>query len=132
MTIARFAALVGAVAVCAWFAIGIRQAHDVASAAQTVADSQSLTEAQLHAVSSRLDVAATLNPDRTVDILRARALIKAGRPRAAERILARVTRAEPMNLEGWVWLAGSALNDPPAARAAIAAIDRLDPRAGLR
>jgi predicted Zn-dependent protease len=132
MTILRFAALAGAVAVCAWFAIGIRQAHDVASATQTIESSRPLTQSQLHAMDARLDAAATLNPDRTVDILRARALIKAGRARAAERILERVTREEPMNLEGWVWLAGSALGDPPVARVAIGAIDRLDPRARLR
>jgi predicted Zn-dependent protease len=132
MSIARFAVLAGAVAVCAWFVIGIRQAHDVASATSTVESSQSLTATQLHAVDSRLNAAATLNPDRTVEILRARALLRAGRPRAAERILERVTREEPMNLEGWVWLAGSALGDPPVARAALSEIDRLDPRAGLR
>lgn len=129
MRIAQPAALVGAVAVCAWFGIGIRQAHNVASVTQTIGSSQSLTVTQLHALDSRLAAAATLNPDRTVDILRARVLIEAGRPRAAEPILERVTHAEPMNLDGWLWLAGAALNDPPVARDAIAHINRLDPRA---
>jgi predicted Zn-dependent protease len=127
--IARVATLLLALLACAWFALGARQAHEMTKATNLLESSSSLSSRQLHEAQSWLDSAATLNPDRTVDILRARALIKAGQARNAEQLLESVTRREPLSLEAWIWLAGSALGDPPVARRALAHIDTLDPRA---
>jgi predicted Zn-dependent protease len=130
--IARAATLLLALVVCAWFALGIRQAHETAKATDVIASSSSLTSRQLDEVQSWLDSAGTLNPDHSVDILRAQALIKVGRAGTAERLMEHLTRSEPLNLEAWIWLGGAALGDPAVALRAIAHIDTLDPRAGLR
>jgi predicted Zn-dependent protease len=129
---ARVATLLLALVVCAWFALGIRQAHETAKATDLVTSGSSLTGRQLADVQSWLDSAATLNPDSTVDIVRAQALIKAGRARAAERLMESLTQREPLNLEAWIWLGGAALGDPAVAREAITHINALDPRARLR
>ena len=132
MKIARPATLILAVALCAWFVLGIRQADDVTRATNAIEGSRVLTVTQLHTIDSWLQAARTFNPDAEIDILRGRAAIKAGRIGLAQRILAGVSRDEPMNLEGWIWLAGSALGDPSRARRAVAQIDKLDPHARQR
>lgn len=129
---ARLIGLLVAVVVIAWFALGVHQAHEIAHATSVVEASRTLTPAQARAVDGWLDSARTLNPDKEVDILRARAAIGVGRVRLAQRILERVVRAEPYNLEGWIWLAGAALGNPPVAHRAVAQIDRLDPDAHLQ
>jgi predicted Zn-dependent protease len=125
----RVIAALAAVIVCAWFALGIRQAAEVADATDVIEPSHVLTVTQLRAIDSWLDSARRLNPDTQVEILRARAAIEAGQAPRAEQILENVTRTEPMNLEAWIWLAGAALGDPPLARYAVARIEQLDPRA---
>jgi predicted Zn-dependent protease len=129
---ARLIGLLGAIVVSAWFALGIHQAHEVAHATNVIQASRTLTATQARAIDSGLDSARTLDPDREVDILRARASIKAAQPRLAQGILERVVHAEPSNLEGWIWLAGAALGNPPVAHRALAQIDKLDPRADLQ
>ena len=56
---------------CAWFALGIRQAIATDRATAIVYQSAPLTPAQAARAAGLLDDAATLNPDRTVDVLRA-------------------------------------------------------------
>ena len=129
---ARLIGLLAAIVVTAWFALNIHQAHDVAHATSVIQASHTLTVTQARAIDSWLDSARTLNPDKELDILRARAAIGVGRVRLAQRILERVVRAEPYNLEGWIWLAGAALGDPPVAHRAVAQIDKLDPDAHLQ
>ena len=128
----RLIGLLVAIVVIAWFALGVHQAHDVAHATSVVGASRTLTPTQARAVDGWLDSARTLNPDREVDILRARAAIGAGRVRLAQGILERVVRAEPENLEAWIWLGGAALGDPPLAHRALTQIDKLDPQAHLQ
>jgi hypothetical protein len=55
-----------------------------------------------------LKAAGELNPDRTVDILRAQLQAKQGRRPAAERLLLSVIHSEPMNLLAWFALAAAA------------------------
>jgi predicted Zn-dependent protease len=128
----RLIGLLVAIVVTAWFALGIHQAHDVAHATSVIQTSRTLTVTQARAIDGWLDSARTLNPDKELDILRARAAIGVGRVRLAQGILERVVRAEPSDLEGWIWLAGAALGNPPVAHRALAQIDRLDPEAHLQ
>ena len=117
-----------AIVVCAWFVLGIRQAHEINRATSIIAQTGTIPAAQLRAAAAALRSAGTLNPDAGVTILRARLAVKQQDPRRAERILKTVVRDEPMNLEAWIWLAGVSLIDPPEARIALAHIARLDPR----
>ncbi|MGH2892063.1 MAG: hypothetical protein ACRDPM_02175 [Solirubrobacteraceae bacterium] len=128
---ARLAGLLVAIVVSAWFALGIHQAHEVAHATSVIEGSPTLTLTKARAIDSWLGSARTLNPDKQLDILRARAAVEAGQVHLAQRILERVVRAEPSNLGGWTWLAGAALGNPPVAHRAVAQIDKLDPRADL-
>lgn len=116
-----------ALVACAWYVIGIRQARDTADATGVIAAHGSAR--QLAHARSLLDSASFLNPDEQVQILRGRLAIEQGHTQQAQRILTSVTRAEPMNLEGWIWLTGAALGNPPLAHAALAHIYRLDPLA---
>jgi predicted Zn-dependent protease len=125
---ARLSILLLAVVVCAWFVLGIRQAHEINRATSIIAQQGTIPAKQLRAAAAALRSARTLNPDAEVNILRARLAVKQQDPRQAERILKTVVRGEPMNLEGWIWLAGVSLIDPPEARIALAHIARLDPR----
>jgi predicted Zn-dependent protease len=125
---ARLSIVVVVVVVCAWFGLGIRQAHDISSATSIVAQTGTIPATELRAAASALQSAQTLDPDDEVAILRGRLAVKEQDPRRAERILKTVVRDEPMNLEAWIWLAGVSLIDPPEARIALAHIARLDPR----
>jgi hypothetical protein len=126
----RPALLLGSVLACAWFVIGVRQAHDVDAASNVITAPQQ-SPAQLRAAASQLHAAAFLNPDRTVDILRGRVAIEQRRLAQARGILGTVVRAEPQNLEGWIWYTGANLGRPAAAQGSrrIAALDPLDARA---
>jgi hypothetical protein len=124
----RLSILVVAIVVCAWFGLGIRQAHDISRATSIVAQAGRIPAAELRSAASALHSAGTLDPDDEVAILRGRLAVKEQDSRRAERILKTVVQDEPMNLEAWIWLAGVSLIDPPEARIALAHIARLDPR----
>jgi hypothetical protein len=124
----RLSIFVVAIVVCAWFGLGIRQAHDISRATAIVSQPGTIPADHLRAAASALRAAGPLDPDHEVDILRGRLAVKQQDPQRAERILKTVVREEPMNLEAWIWLAGVSLIDPPEARIALAHIARLDPR----
>jgi hypothetical protein len=126
----RPALLLVAVLACAWFVIGVRQAHEV-NAASNVITAPRHTVAQLRGAAAQLRAAAFLSTDRTVDILRGRVAIEQRRLAQARRILGGVVRAEPQNLEAWIWFTGANLGRPAAVRGSrrIAALDPLDARA---
>ena len=112
---ARFgsvAMVAAALIVCAWYAVGARQAQDTARASALVAHAARLHPAQARRAWALLDAAAFLNPDRQVDILRAELDAGRGRPAAARRILDRVLAAEPQNVLAWVALARSSAGSP--------------------
>lgn len=113
----------------AWFGLGIRQAHDTARATAVISKGDPVTPAQARRVSSWLDAAGWLNPDRQVAILRGELAALVGQPRRAEQIFEQVTRAEPENLLAWLALAQAALHENgPLLGSAAARIASLDPK----
>jgi predicted Zn-dependent protease len=126
MQLARLITAGVALVVAAWFALGTRQARELDHAKTTISAASSLTAAQAARVDSMLDAAGTLNPDQEVNVLRARlALLKGDRPEAV-RILERLVRGEPMNIEGWVFLAQAGATDRAILGQALLNIRRLD------
>ncbi|HEY2317553.1 MAG TPA: hypothetical protein VGH67_04600 [Solirubrobacteraceae bacterium] len=130
MRLLRPALLALALAACAWFALGIRQSHEIDQAENTIAAAHPAA-GQLRAAGQRLRAAAFLNPDRAVDIDRGRLDLKQHRPAQARRILAGVVADEPQNLDAWIWFTGANLGRPAArlGAARIAALDPADRRA---
>jgi predicted Zn-dependent protease len=127
MPVVRVLSLVLALLVCAWFALGVRQADDTSQATAIVARGPDVSSAEAAHADSLLQAAGTLNPDSQVDLLRAQvALIEKRRDRAL-RILEDVVRREPTNLLGWQLLTLASQNVPELARVA-ARIAELDPR----
>jgi predicted Zn-dependent protease len=126
MAVARIAAAVAAVVVCAWFALGVRQARDTTRAQSIIDASSSLSGARASQTASLLHNAGMLNPDSQVDILRGRlAVLENDRPQAV-RILEGVVHREPLNIDGWLWLA-QATKSLPEIKLAVAKIAELDP-----
>jgi predicted Zn-dependent protease len=101
----RLAVSVLALAVAAWFALGAREAHELARVAGTTTQTNVLMPSRARGALDQLSSAGTLNPDRHVDVLRATVLAESHQTQRAEMILERVVKAEPMNLEAWYALA---------------------------
>jgi predicted Zn-dependent protease len=114
-----------ALAVCAWFALGIRQANQVNDAAAIVGRPASAAQAR-HAA-KLLDDARTLNPDARVDVLRGQLALQQGNRDRAHRILSHVVAREPQNLEASVSLA-RASRTAAEFRGALAHVAQLVPR----
>lgn len=115
------------VVIVAWFVLGARQAHEIAHATSIVTQSGPIAASDARRASDLLDAAATLNPDRQVDLLRA-ALAQAGnRPAQARRILVALTTAEPDNLDAWFLLAQVGGKDTRLIQEAYAHIGALHP-----
>ncbi|HWJ50969.1 MAG TPA: hypothetical protein VNR42_08115 [Solirubrobacteraceae bacterium] len=124
----RVALGIVALVVCAWFELGIRQAHDTAAATAIVtAHPQTASAAQTRKVESLLHAAGQLNPDVEVDLLRGRIVLAGGDPAGARRIIAAVTRAEPRNLEAWLTLASASTDSRPSFLNALEHVRRLEP-----
>ncbi len=111
--------------VCAWFVVGIRQAHGIDQATSLLSGATPLTAGQAAHVRSLLDQAHTLNPDRAVDVLRARLALAQGDSAAARRILFGVIHSEPKYLDAWIWYARASTGNPVAFFAAQIGIRRL-------
>ena len=125
---ARLALVALAVVACAWFALGIEQLHEQSRAnalmAQPGTPSAALTARILHL----LDRAATLNPDRQIDLLRVQADLRAGKDASAVKTGEAVVRAEPQNVSAWAVLEFAAgADDPPLARLAQERVRELGP-----
>ncbi len=127
MRAAATACVVLALAVCAWFGFGIHQAHDLAAAQAIVSAGNTLSATQANRASASLSGARTLNPDREVDIVHAEVDIERRELGAARRILLGVTRAEPRNIEAWLWLAKASSNNAQLYLRAVTQIQRLEP-----
>ena len=104
---------VGALAVVAvaWFALGIRQAHDTSAAAAVVTGTSRLADSQARHVRGLLDAAGQLNPDSQVDVLRGELDLGQGDRAAARQVLERVVAKEPDNALAWEWLARASVGD---------------------
>lgn len=106
----RLGLALAALAVCAWFALGIRESHAIDAATAIVSAGNRLTAPQAARADSLLGEARFLNPDVQVYILRARVIAERGHTPEADRILERVADGEPMNLNAWSWLGQLAAN----------------------
>ncbi len=105
MTVApRIALALVAVLIAAWFGLGWYQAKNTGKAGALVAGAHRLTARQAEDARSTLDSAATLNPDRAVDVLRGELAVDQGNYPGAIRILRSVTASEPLNLTAWIEL----------------------------
>jgi predicted Zn-dependent protease len=129
MTIARAAALVLALAACAWFGLGVVQARDIDRATTIIAGPVPLSPAEAAHAGSLVHTAATLDPDSDIQLLRAELAADQGHTASAIAQLRSVVASEPENLDAWVALAQLALHRDRAllTRAAIQ-VDHLDPR----
>ena len=108
--VVRVAVLALALLLASWFALGVRQAQDTRDVAAILA-SEHLTVAEERHAASLLHAAALLNPDRAVDVLRARLELAQGNKPGARAILKRVVSGENSYLEAWVWLAKASVGD---------------------
>jgi hypothetical protein len=126
-TIFRVGSAAAAALVCAWFAVGIRQAHDTAKATSILSAATPLNGVQAAHVAEFLRGARLLNPDQQVELLRGELAIRRNDLAAARRILGGVVRTEPMNVQGWIWLAKASSNNPSAFVLALLHINRLEP-----
>lgn len=111
-TIVRVLAGLGAALICAWFALGIRQANDLSQATAIVSATSRPSPDRAQRAASLLHSAGSLNPDRMVDIVRAQLDIAEGRLRSARSTLLRVVAAEPENVVAWTTLARAAVRAP--------------------
>jgi predicted Zn-dependent protease len=117
-----------AVAAGAWFALGVRQGHDASQATQALAGAGRLAPAQSARLSRLLDHVAALNPDRGVDVLRARLQNHSGEDAAAVRTLEAVVHSEPRDIDAWQLMALVAGRvDPVLSRDALAHVHALAP-----
>jgi hypothetical protein len=125
--VARAAVAVLALLACAWFAIGVRQAHGTSSATAILSGKAALSPAQVVHVSRLIQDARVLNPATDPDLLRAQLMLETGDRPQARGIIDGVVRREPMNLEGWLWLARASSDSPPSFLRALEHINRVAP-----
>jgi predicted Zn-dependent protease len=129
VTVLRVSLVVVAVAACAWFGLGIVQSIDTTRATAIVSSPAPLTAHQAAHARSLLDSAGTLNPDKTVAILRGELASRLGQNARAIAILEGVTANEPLNADAWLTLAQVALHhDTPTLGRAVAHLAQLDPK----
>ncbi len=129
MKFVRTLLLVLAVLICAWFVVGVRQARNTDLATNALAPHTSVTATQGARITSWLDAAAWLNPDRQVDVLRGKLAFKEHDSQRAVAILLGVTRDEPKNLLAWVGLLQPALRvNQDLFSLAVRELKILDPR----
>ena len=112
MRAARLAIAALAVAACAWFVIGAIQSHNESRATALINGGGTPTPAQTAQIGHWLDTAATLNPDRNIDLLRAQAEVRAGQSARALVLMKRVVGDEPATPTP-----GSCSDSPPNRRA---------------
>jgi hypothetical protein len=101
--IIRYALAAVAVLACAWFVVGLRQAHEIDAATNLLNNGGTERSAavQQHA-RSLLDSAAFINPGVDVTLLRAQLAENEGAWANAARVLYQAASAEPDNLSVWI------------------------------
>lgn len=124
----RVIAVVAAVAACAWFALGVRSSHEADRVSSALEFAAKITPAQARADDQALHEAAVLDPDQTLEMLRAEVALHAGHHADAVAIAERVTEQEPQNPDAWLLLkVVSAGADPALNRLAGARLAQLVP-----
>jgi Flp pilus assembly protein TadD len=104
----RALAVVIALVVCAWFAVGVRQAQETDHATSIIANPAPLTAAQAAHATSLLNSATFLNPDQEVAVLKADVLSRLGEKQRAVALLEKVVHEEPQNIDAWQGIARNA------------------------
>jgi hypothetical protein len=99
-----------AIVVACWFGLSVRQAHNTDVAEQILSNNSTLSASQTRHVGALLRSAATVNPDRSVDLLRGELAASEGNRVRASQIFAGVTRSEPLNIDAWYELANVTTN----------------------
>lgn len=126
--VARIGLALLALLVAAWFGLAAVQVRDTNRAADILSGARTLSAEQARRVDSLLSSASSLNPDRTVDLLRAEVDYARGRRSRATRILENLVRREPMNIDAWIMLARTGFPHPGIVNRAVQHIARLDPK----
>ncbi len=126
----RLILVIGSLIVAAWFGLGWVQARDSGRADALLSSASSPSPTRAAEIRSLLSSAGTLNPDRTIDLFRARLELDRHNYRAAIRLLEAVTRSEPENVFAWSQLGYTAGTAGQLRVAALAArhVAELDPR----
>jgi hypothetical protein len=126
--VARVALLVVAVIACAWFGLGAFQVHAQSRAASLLPRDANVSPALARVIAHELDRAGALNPDRSVDLLRAQLDLHSGNRAGAERVIKQVARDEPEYVDAWFLLQIVAFpRDPQTVQLANARTRELDP-----
>jgi hypothetical protein len=93
-----------AIAACAWFALGIRSSHDADKVNSMIGHATSITMAQARADDQALNDAELLDPDQSLEELRAEVALHAGDHAAALAIAKQVVSRESQNPYDWLLL----------------------------
>lgn len=126
MLAARVPAVLVAIIVAGWFGLGTQQTHSLNAAEAILANANGLNRGQARHVSSLLSSAATLNPDRQVDVLRGDLASIEGHRAPAARIFLAIVHSEPQNVVAWYDLANATAN-PHTLTQALRQIAKLAP-----
>jgi hypothetical protein len=123
--------ITAAVAACVWFALGVRSSHEFDKVNSLIAHATSITQAQAHADDQALNDAEVLDPDQSLEQLRAEVALHAGDHSAALAIAKRIVSREPQNPYDWLLLRVlSAQIDPALNRLAQLRVTQLVPPPG--
>ena len=124
---ARILAALAALAVCAWFTIGIVQARDTSAAGAIIVGARAPTAAQAAHAGALLSDAGTLYPGVELQLLRSALALRLGDAAAARSLALRAARQEPLNVQAWVAYGRASAADPAAFRIALAHVRALVP-----
>lgn len=116
-----------ALIVAAWFALGVRQSHDLNIATGIISGSGPLAPAQAQRAAALLERAGQLNPDTSVDVARSQLALRQGDVARARAVARDVTRSEPQNIQGWLTYATASAHDPRGFALAISHLEQLAP-----
>lgn len=116
-----------ALVVGAWFALGVRQSHDLNIATGIVSAPGRLSPAQARRAAALLDRAGQLNPDTSVGLARSQLALRLGNATLARALAREVTRSEPENIQAWLTYASASAHDPRGFALALRHLDRLAP-----
>jgi hypothetical protein len=130
--VTRAIGLVCALLACAWFAVSIRQTHDLNTATTLIAGSRSISGDAARHAAALLDSAGQLDPDRMVDLERSQLALHEGDPARARAIALSVTRAEPRNIDAWLAYGSASSNDRRAFQSAYRHLQQLAPPVAKR
>ena len=100
----RAVSIAAAIAACVWFALGIRSSHDADKVNSLIGNAKTITHAQARADDLALNDAEVLDPDQSLEQLRAEVALHEGDRTAALAIAKRIVSREPQNPYDWLLL----------------------------